>query len=78
MMERFLMIATGDILPFFTQLNPSDWHIGGQPIMHAGAVMQTELACSLSGCDDSTAAAELYSLSLLTRRQLVQCTKNAA
>ncbi len=32
--------------------------------MHAGAVMQTELACSLSGCDDSTAAAELYSLSL--------------
>ncbi len=28
MMERFLMIATGDILPFFTQLNPSDWHIG--------------------------------------------------
>ncbi len=34
--------------------------------MHAGAVMQTKLACSLSGCDDSTAAvaAELYSLSL--------------
>jgi len=33
--------------------------------MHAGAVMQTELACSLSGCDDSTAAAaELSLLSL--------------
>lgn len=48
--------------------------------MHAGAVMQTELACSLSGGDDSTAAAaaelSLLSLSLprvLTR--LVQYTQ---
>lgn len=29
MMEWFLMIATGDILPSFTQLKPADWHIGG-------------------------------------------------
>lgn len=29
MMERFRMIATGDILPSFTQLKPTDWHIGG-------------------------------------------------
>lgn len=77
-MERFRVIAKGNILPSFTQLKPTDWHIGGQPIMHAGAVMQTELACSLSGCDDSTAAAaaELSLLALspesfLTRRQLV-------
>lgn len=70
-MERFRMIATGDILPSFTQLKPTDWHIGGQPIMHAGAVMQTELACSLSGGDDSTAAAaaELSLLSLSLSRE---------
>lgn len=29
MMERFRVIATGNILPSFTQLKPTDWHIGG-------------------------------------------------
>lgn len=79
-MEQFFMIATGDILPSFAQLKATDWHIGGWPIMHARAAMQTELACSRSGCVDSTAAAAtplyrpptLACLKVLTGLRLVQ------